>query len=106
MSEPSQTAELSSRLTDATGAVWLTREGKARILRLIDVVPAAEYQSGRAFLTLETQDRPAYRLDDRWAAQPGSSTLRSGFVIPGGSVGVWAPAATDRYTMTITWGVA
>lgn len=62
---------------------------------------------GGTFLTLDPGDRPAYRVDDFWPATPGSTTARSGFVIPNsGAVGMWAPATTDRLRQTITWEVA
>lgn len=100
-----ETVDLSSLLTGVTGTAWLTRSGKVRVLRLIDIVPTT-LTSGGTLLQLPAGDRPPYRLDDRWPASPSSSTARAGFVLPQGPVGVWSPAPSDQYRFTITWGVA
>lgn len=99
------TVDLSSKLVGVTGQAWLTRSGKIRVLRLIDVKPTT-IGSGQSFLVLDPNDRPAYRVDDMWPIAPGSATARSGFVIPGGGVGVWAPSTSDAYRLTLTWGTA
>lgn len=100
-----ETVDISHLLINVTGTAWLTRSGKTRVLRLIDVVPTT-LTNGGSLLVLPAGDRPPYRLDDRWPATPGSSTTRSGFVLPQGPVGVWSPSTSDQYRLTIAWGVA
>lgn len=100
-----ETVDVSHLLTGVTGTAWLTRSGKIRVLRLIDIVPTT-LTSGGMLLQLPAEDRPPYRLDDRWPTIPSSTSTRAGFVLPQGPVGVWSPATTDQYRLTITWGVA
>lgn len=100
-----QTVDLSSKLVGVTGEAWLTRSGKVRVLRLIGVQPTT-IGSGQSFLVLDPNDRPAYRVDERWPIAPGSTTNRSGYVITTGGVGVWLPDPSDSYRITLTWGTA
>lgn len=100
-----ETVDLSASLTGVTGQAWLTRSGKVRVLRLVEVVPTT-LTSGAAFLQLPVGDRPAYRIDEGWRATTTSQTVRAGYVLTNGNIGVWAPSTSDAYRVTITWGVA
>lgn len=100
-----ETVDLSSLLTGVTGTVWLTRSGKTRVLRLVDVAPTT-LASGAAFLSLPVGDRPAYRIDEGVRTSTTSATVRSFFILTAGAVGIWAPSTGDIYRHTFTWGVA
>lgn len=101
-----ETVSLAHLLQHATGTVWLTRSGKTRVMRL-DVIPTAEYSNGGSLLVLDAGDRPVSRLDDSWPTGSLPATVfRSGFVLPQGPIGVWNPRSSDRYRLTLTWGVA
>ncbi|WP_282824224.1 hypothetical protein [Gulosibacter sediminis] len=98
-----QSFDLAPLLVNTTaGAATATKVSGLVTLNLLSVAPTAAYTGG-TFLTLPSELRPAGRLDFFFAANLTSTLYRSGYILPGGQIGVWAPSTDDKYRLLITY---
>ena len=96
--------DISSLLTNATGAVTIARIGQVVYLEVNDVRPTKELGSGSTYLgDLPVGFRPPKRRDFGVSIAPSSSATRSSFQFPSGAIGVWSPSTSDRYFFQHYW---
>ena len=96
--------DISSLLTNATGAVTIERIGQVVYLNARNIRPKETLGSGSTFLSalpsgFHRGERRVFGVN----STASSSILRSGFQFPNGSMGVWTPSTDDIYHIYHYW---
>lgn len=95
---------ISSLIANAAGGLTLSRVGSTVFLNGKNIIPSSDLTSGNSFISaLPLGFRPMERRDFALAATLGSSTSRSAFQFATGSIGVWAPSTSDKYSFQLSW---
>lgn len=95
---------ISSLIANAAGSLSISRVGSTVFLNAKNIIPSSDLTSGSAFIsTLPLGFRPMERRDFTLAATLGSSTNRSAFQFATGSIGVWLPSTSDKYSFQLSW---
>lgn len=98
--------DISALLVNATGRVVISRAGNTVTLDIMAVAPTSDLASGGTFITIPAGFRPAVRRDLPLPTNATASSSRSMFVLDSGAMGVWAPATTDSYRISLSYRTA
>lgn len=98
--------DISALLVNATGRVVISRAGNTVTLDIMAVVPTSNLASGAVFITIPAGFRPAVRRDLPLPTNATASSSRSMYILDSGAIGVWAPATTDSYRISLSYRTA